>query len=664
DLDKEFDSIEDAVTAAVIESKSSIKSIEDWVQSIAGIDKDLSDRLLKVYFACIHPVVPVLNKKAFLQEYRGIGSSFPFAPLLLAVYISAISYLQVCERFGDAEVLNDGKPWNYPKDILRQLYDRVIQYTIKRSGSSIHVAQAAVLVQICPYQGLRWEKHSFVNTGCQDLGLYRSSDILNIPQDEKETRRRVWWSVYMLDRWYAAEIGRSANTLDEDCNELYPSEYADYDEVMDIMTEKDQHLPRFPSLDEKTAQQYKSKNIPLYRSFVHMIKLSRILSTVLHNLYTPRARQHCKEHGSDAIISRIDNELSSWRASFPPLSEIVSANQSNSSNKAHNDVISTSAICTNAATKIVEISEKMNYKDFLLISWSYVFYPITTATFIHIFNACNPEKTVSQYAKSNLLRSLAIIDKLSTALSSKEEDEISIRKNILKSKLCSEDPEFAQKLQSQNKDTNLRKKATKKKRVDKTCKNSRGPSPSNSLSELKESPDQATSIVTDGLEWLDGLYTSSQQNIQQGVFPMPSNLIMDYSTQQQQPLDMHSIRQFGFNTTDQGLTLQSHTNYLLYNESAQDPLQAVPIHNIAPSLLYDSNLLSFNASNLADQTNISNVNMLTDINCFPGDTRTNNAVQHAPLIYHNSMEFFGNDLNSSFWGVPDDMNLSSLYNYI
>ncbi|CAO3662167.1 unnamed protein product [Rhizopus microsporus] len=107
DLDNEFDSIEDAVTATVIQSKSSIQSIEDWVQSIAGIDKDLSDRLLKVYFTCIHPVVPVLNKKAFLQEYRGIGSSFPFAPLLLAIYISTISYLLVCEKFGDAEDLND-----------------------------------------------------------------------------------------------------------------------------------------------------------------------------------------------------------------------------------------------------------------------------------------------------------------------------------------------------------------------------------------------------------------------------------------------------------------------------------------------------------------------------------------------------------------------------
>jgi hypothetical protein len=323
------------------------------------------------------------------------------------------------------------------------------------------------------------------------------------------------------------------------------------------------------------------------------------------------------------------------------------------------------AICTNAATKIVEISEKMNYKDFLLVSWSYVFYPLTTATFIHIFNACNPEKTVSQYAKSNLLRSLAMIDKLSTAFSSKDEDEISIRKNILKSKLCSEDPEFAQKLQSQSKDTKLHKKVTKKKRVDKSCNNSRGPSPSNSLNDLKEAPNQATSIVTDGLVWLDDLYTSSQQNIHQGVFPMPNNLIMDYSTQQQQqPLDMYSIRQFGFNTTDRGLTLQPYTNYLFYNENTQDPLQAVPIHNTAPSLFYDNTLLSFNASNLADQTHISNANMLTDINCFPGDTQTSNDVQHAPLISHNPMEFLGNDLNSSFWGVPDDMNLSSLYNYI
>lgn len=86
------------------------------------------------------------------------------------------------------------------------------------------------------------------------------------------------------------------------------------------MTETDQHLPRFPSLDEKTAQQYKG-DIPLYRPFVHMIKLSKILGITLQNLYTPKAQTYCVEHGSDAIVAFLDNELSNWRASFPPLSE-------------------------------------------------------------------------------------------------------------------------------------------------------------------------------------------------------------------------------------------------------------------------------------------------------------------------------------------------------
>lgn len=42
----------------------------------------------------------------------------------------------------------------------------------------------------------------------QDLGLHRSSARWRLPEHEIELRRRVWYSVYGVDREMSAALGR------------------------------------------------------------------------------------------------------------------------------------------------------------------------------------------------------------------------------------------------------------------------------------------------------------------------------------------------------------------------------------------------------------------------------------------------------------------------
>jgi hypothetical protein len=91
---------------------------------------------------------------------------------------------------------------------------------------------------------------------------------------------------------------------------------------MDTMTETDQHLPRFPSMNEELAKLCTTKTVPVYRVLNEMIKLSRILAMILQNLYTPQAKKYCAEHGSDAIVGYLDSELSKWRNSLPSILDI------------------------------------------------------------------------------------------------------------------------------------------------------------------------------------------------------------------------------------------------------------------------------------------------------------------------------------------------------
>ncbi|KAG1172233.1 hypothetical protein G6F70_005217 [Rhizopus microsporus] len=646
-FDEQIDAIDDAIDSTFIHSRDDVRTIDQWVQKMVGIDKDLCDRLLRVYFAHIHPSTPVVNKAVFLQEYRGIRPNFPSALLLIAICLTTVRYIRLRTAFGDAEDLNDSKPWNLSDKTSNSLFDRLSKYVFKRSCWNLTAVQAAILILVVPFKQQRWEKHWLINSrglqGCLLLKLNRSSEALDISHDEKETRRRCWWSAYILDRLYSAESGKPLGVLDEDCDELYPSEFASYDEVMDVMTETDQHLPRFPSLDEKTAQQYKG-DIPLYRPFVHMIKLSKILGITLQNLYTPKAQTYCAEHGSDAIVAFLDNELSNWRASFPPLSEtsgqtsifptsgiislvyytnlillhrpFIKVNKDSNKNTKLSAQTSL-AICTSAATKIVEISKKMRHKDYILVSCGYAFYPIVTATLIHIFNACNPEKTISDPAKINLLESLDIIDKLNHTMSSENAIEMMIRKSVLRSKLCTHDSTFAKMLHGQEQQPK----------------------------EVQE--DKANS----DFGWLDNFYDASQQANQNNI-PIPSNdnsnLALLQQQQQQQIAnmnDMYSIRQFNFNPVSQNVIEQSNILQwypLLPSYNFNTPVP--PLHTVP--------------SQAASYDTLHNHLMLTgmDNNSEQANTFT------MPLISHDSMNLFE---NSSFWGTPDSTSFcSSLYDYL
>ena len=89
-------------------------------------------------------------------------------------------------------------------------------------------------------------------------------------------------------------------------------------------------------------------------------------------------------------------------------------NQNNTDHPKKNKLSSESslAICTSAATRIVEVSENMHYRDFLMVSWGFALYPVFTATLIHIYNCSSEDSSTSELARSNLVRALAVVDRL------------------------------------------------------------------------------------------------------------------------------------------------------------------------------------------------------------------------------------------------------------
>ena len=129
----------------------------------------------------------------------------------------------------------------------------------------------------------------------QDLGLHRSCVHWKLPPSEIETRHRVFYACYVLDRWMAARAGKPLTILDRDFDTAMPSVY----EVTDA------------SSPETTGE-------PVYRHFALLIKLSEILGRVLKALYMPKAKHSNSNAGLDDPTIRVvfDRRLKNWKASL------------------------------------------------------------------------------------------------------------------------------------------------------------------------------------------------------------------------------------------------------------------------------------------------------------------------------------------------------------
>ncbi len=73
----------------------------------------------------------------------------------------------------------------------------------------------------------------------------RSPERLIIPAIEKETRRKIWWGVYTLDRMLALALGRPIGAEDVDCDVELPIAF---DDDFSLSTQRSVRNCRFTSM--------------------------------------------------------------------------------------------------------------------------------------------------------------------------------------------------------------------------------------------------------------------------------------------------------------------------------------------------------------------------------------------------------------------------------
>ncbi|KAJ7228882.1 fungal-specific transcription factor domain-containing protein [Mycena pura] len=273
--------------------------------------RDLADKLINAYFSRYHFLNPVIDKPSFLRKYYQIidnatdpvtaRSETPFLALVFSVFACAANLVDDT-RLSVSQSSDDG-------GMGMVYYERalILQYMSHASTQITHVQCFTLLASFlssvnCLPQAWILVGQA-VRTG-QDLGLHRSPRRLSITPIDKETRRKVWWGVYSLDRMLALALGRPLGIIDSDCDVELP------------VPVDDEHLPEYFS-GALSPQRQPS----LMAGSVALTGLYKIAGRVMRQVY---ALDNCKDHMEpdrkaelQRTVEVLDSELTQWCDDLP-----------------------------------------------------------------------------------------------------------------------------------------------------------------------------------------------------------------------------------------------------------------------------------------------------------------------------------------------------------
>ncbi|KIX05432.1 uncharacterized protein Z518_06304 [Rhinocladiella mackenziei CBS 650.93] len=252
----------------------------------------LSDQYINLFFQEWQPLLPVLHRPTFLRVYEQYlanpengnwqSNKQALAQLFLIFEIAALSSLTTPKKSTPS----------FESQWRKALYST-------SSSASLSTLQCHVLAQICyllraDYTHLTRHRGIAV-TMCHELGLHQGHKYHSLSPLEAETRKKVFWCQYVLDKFISATTGNPPLFRDDDITTEFP---ADVD-------------------DENLSTQGFSPTLPgeltKISSALALFRVSKILSKALDNLYPAKASYQL----SLTKLYALSDELDQWSEELP-----------------------------------------------------------------------------------------------------------------------------------------------------------------------------------------------------------------------------------------------------------------------------------------------------------------------------------------------------------
>ncbi|KDQ54162.1 hypothetical protein JAAARDRAFT_38766 [Jaapia argillacea MUCL 33604] len=290
----------------------------------------IQEHLLELYFAYVHPALPVLHKKAFLEDYGNLNNAdspqspddtrmSPFrrrrrsVPTLLLLTMFAVA-----SRYSTADTPfpPSGSMWPAGDTYLEQA-KAILDSSYASSRPS--TCQALLLMGYREV-GIGAMAQAWLYIGmavrmAQDLGMHKSADrwqrtmgTLFSPIEMQE-RKRIWYACVIMDKYISTYIGRPLAIFDRDFDNGLPSEdeAEEFEDWKPHVTEPfaADHGDLAPPMIPPTAGR-------VITCFNASAKLSMILSRLVQTIYPihPVSGRHHEAH-------LIEKEVDKWYFELP-----------------------------------------------------------------------------------------------------------------------------------------------------------------------------------------------------------------------------------------------------------------------------------------------------------------------------------------------------------
>ncbi|KAG8741371.1 hypothetical protein FRC10_002936 [Ceratobasidium sp. 414] len=296
---------------------------EDIEHQVLGImpSRAQQERLLKLYFAYVHPILPVIHKEVFWHDWE--ASARPDAPassriptlLLLAIYSVAARYDARPARRSRA-----GTMW-----AAGDRYLEAAKVLLNRSYASSKASTCQALLLLSYREiGIGAMAQAWLYVGmsvrmAQDLGLHRSIDkwqaagANSFSAAEKQTRRCIWFGCVVMDKYVSTYIGRPLAVFERD----YDTRWPDSAESESQGEEKGDDVWVDIVKEERGEAKggYEPAPGKVLECFSAASKLSAILSHIVEGLYSIRP-SNTGSRSAERI--ELEEQLEKWMLALPP----------------------------------------------------------------------------------------------------------------------------------------------------------------------------------------------------------------------------------------------------------------------------------------------------------------------------------------------------------